>query len=144
MARRPPQVSLQSGGRRAAGGGRPAPRPAHPAGRSQETTAGRAASGGSVQSGAVGRSVVAMTAALRLSSLVLVALLCAAPLSAFPNGAPTEACLRGMLPNHRGARSGNIATMPFSITRQTTADGIRGENALSPGLSPHSVHLQCA
>ncbi|KAF0290312.1 hypothetical protein FJT64_011466 [Amphibalanus amphitrite] len=70
-----------------------------------------------------------MTAALRplgpLRPLLLAAVLCAVPLAAFPNGAPTEACLRGMVPNHRGARSGNIASMPFRVTRQTTGSGVR-------------------
>ena len=75
-----------------------------------------------------GRPAITMSAPLlRSARLLLLVAACAAPLAAFPGGAPTEACLRGMVPNHRGTRSSSLATMPFSVTRQTTADGVRGE-----------------
>ncbi|XP_037092021.1 putative defense protein 1 [Pollicipes pollicipes] len=50
---------------------------------------------------------------------------CLAPIVAFPNGAPTEACLRGMVPNHGGQRTQDLRSMPFSVTRQSYQGGVR-------------------
>ena len=79
---------------------------------------------------------------LRSARLLLLVAACAVPLAAFPGGAPTEACLRGMVPNHRGTRSSSLATMPFSVTRQTTADGVRGEGLRWRSQMPFSVTRQ--
>lgn len=63
------------------------------------------------------------------SLLVVVAVSLA---GAFPNGAPPEACIRGMTPNHGGAVSLDPQTLPFLVLRETFPGGIKGE---APGHS---------
>ncbi|XP_037068439.1 putative defense protein 3 [Pollicipes pollicipes] len=61
---------------------------------------------------------------LRVRCLLLVLAACAACLQAFPSGAPVEACLRGMTPNHGNSRSDDPGSSPFVVTRRTRRDRV--------------------
>ncbi|XP_043198133.1 putative defense protein 2 [Amphibalanus amphitrite] len=55
---------------------------------------------------------------LRVPLLLLT--VCVPALYAFPDGAPAEACLRNMEPNHSGAKSRNPLDSPFAVFRHTS------------------------
>ena len=66
--------------------------------------------------------------------LLLLVAACAAPLAAFPDGAPVDICIRregedlALKPNHPGNSTGISGhSGPFRVYRQNIGNGIRGE-----------------
>ena len=50
---------------------------------------------------------------------------------AFPDGAPAEACIRGMRPNHSGATGRNHLDSPYAVLRQTSPGRVTGEAGMN-------------
>ena len=67
---------------------------------------------------------------LRAPLLLLLLALCVPAPYAFPDGAPAEACLRGMEPNHSGTKGRNPLDSPFAVLRHTSHGRVTGEGGM--------------
>ena len=66
------------------------------------------------------------TSPTMLRELLLLAA-CVPALRAFPDGAPAEACISGMKPNHSGAGGRSHQHAPFAVLRHTSHGQVTGE-----------------